>query len=175
MQKVLAICLVSLLMGGHGLQRPNTWSRSARFASPLAAAAGGEAGRCCVVVTHAAGRMGTSLVAQLHESWTAEAPAWAAGREGLVVRAVVRTEEEASRLKIDLGGLRIRDGVAVPLLDVSPWLDVRVVPDGGDDEAALLAEALAGAEAVVLCSAAHAGFEVDGGTPFVKAEAVVPG
>ena len=72
----------------------------------------------------------------------------------LVVRAVVRDDDEATRLKIDLGGLVLRDNKAVPLLDTSTWLVVRVVPDGGEDEGAALAAALDGAAACVLCSAA---------------------
>ena len=64
--------------------------------------------------------MGESLVAQLHELWDREpAPGWTGGRDDLIIRAVVRTKEEATRLKIDLGGLVVRDNKATPLLDTS--------------------------------------------------------
>ena len=56
----------------------------------------------------------------------------------------------------------------------SAWLDVRVVEDGGADEATELEAALAGASTVVLCSAAHAGFEADADA-VAAAAAVVPG
>ena len=159
-----------------GLQRGPRFAPARRRGGPrLGSAAARDGAPCVVVVTHAAGRMGTSLVAQLHESWELlDPPPWASAGD-LVVRAVVRDDDEATRLKIDLGGLVLRDNKAVPLLDTSTWLDVRVVPDGGENEGAALAAALDGAAACVLCSAAHAGFEVAGGGDGGGAGALVPG
>ena len=120
-----------------GLQRGPRFAPARRRGGPrLGSAAARDGAPCVVVVTHAAGRMGTSLVAQLHESWELlDPPPWASAGD-LVVRAVVRDDDEATRLKIDLGGLVLRDNKAVPLLDTSTWLDVRVVPDGGENEGA---------------------------------------
>ena len=105
------------------------------------------------------------------QAWTREgSPAWAQ-HDNLVIRAVVRDENEATRLKIDLGGCVIKDKKAQPLVDTSAWLHVEVVEEGAD-EARGLAEALKGAATCVLCAAAHAGFESVSGS---DVPAVVPG
>ena len=57
-----------------------------------------------------------------------------------MIRAIVRDENEATRLKIDLGGCVIKDKKAQPLVDTSAWLHVEVVEEGAD-EASGLAEA----------------------------------
>ena len=92
------------------------------------------------------------------QAWTREgAPAWAQ-HDNLVIRAVVRDENEATRLKIDLGGCVIKDKKAQPLVDTSAWLDVKWWRKGRTKPAGL-ANALKGASTCVLCAAAHAGFE----------------
>ena len=88
-----------------------------------------------------------------------------------MIRAIVRDENEATRLKIDLGGCVIKDKKAQPLVDTSAWLHVEVVEEGVD-EAKGLANALRGASTCVLCAAAHAGFEA---VSSIDGEAVVPG
>ena len=57
-----------------------------------------------VVVTHAAGRMGMLLTALLREG---------ASKEDLTVRAVVRTDAEATRLRCELFGMRLVNGSVV--------------------------------------------------------------
>ena len=89
----------------------------------------------------------------------------------MVIRAVVRDENEATRLKIDLGGCVIKDKKAQPLVDTSAWLHVEVVEEG-ENEAKGLANALRGASTCVLCAAAHAGFE---SVSSIDTPAVVPG
>ena len=89
----------------------------------------------------------------------------------MVIRAVVRDENEATRLKIDLGGCVIKDKKAQPLVDTSAWLHVEVVEEG-PNEAKGLGDALKGASTCVLCAAAHAGFEA---VSSIDGEAVVPG
>ena len=116
---------------------------------------------CVVVVTHAAGRMGLSLVGQLREMWARAPPAWASPDAALRVRCVVRSDAEAAAMRTTLGGVVMRGGVAEPA-SALPDLDVVVAPDApGDAEDAALDGALAGASAVVLCSAAHAALEAN--------------
>ena len=62
-----------------------------------------------VVVTHASGRMGVSVVGQLREQLLLnperERPPWCeASEDSLQIRAVVRSEQEAARLQLDLCG-----------------------------------------------------------------------
>lgn len=105
-------------------------------------------------VTHAAGRMGVSVVGQLHERWQMASP-----EEPLEIRAIVRSGEEASRLKLDLCGAVIRGGVMSPLLDIEADLGIKVyvVPDDLAEPSGL-ARAFDGADTAVLLSAAHADF-----------------
>lgn len=163
--------IAGLLLTAATALQPSRTTRSAGPAT-LKAAKATSADADVVVVTHAAGRMGASLCAQLHESWEREGtPNWAS-HDKLVIRAVVRDENEATRLKIDLGGCVIKDKQAQPLVDTSDWLDVTVVEEGAG-EAAGLAAALQGASTAVFCAAAHAGFEACASTS--EAPAVVPG
>ena len=64
-----------------------------------------DAAALVVTVTHAAGRMGVSVVGQLRESGQLSGE-----EEELGIRAVVRNEREASRLKLDLCGAVLRNG-----------------------------------------------------------------
>ena len=107
-----------------------------------------------VVVTHAAGRMGVSVVGQLVENWRAEEH-----DEPLQIRAIMRSEEEKARLSIDLCGAVVRNGELSLLRDLQADLGIKacVVPDDCDEPGGLL-QAFEGADAAVLLSAAHADF-----------------
>ena len=76
---------------------------------------------------------------------------------GRVSSAEVRSEEEASRLRLDLCGAVIRGGVMSPLLDIEEDLGIQihVVPDDAAEPSGL-ARAFDGADVAVLLSAAHA-------------------
>ena len=108
-------------------------------------------------VSHAAGRMGVSVVGQLREKWSVNDPDKG---DQLEIHAIVKTEEEANRLRLDLCGGVLREGKLMPLLDLKADLGVKlfVVPDDAN-EAAGLSSAFAGAEVAVLLSAAHADFK----------------
>ena len=109
-----------------------------------------------VAVTHAAGRMGVSVTGQLRERW-----AQADNDEELRLRAVVKTDAQADRLKLDLCGAVLRNGQLIPLLDLESDLGVEVVVVKDDvKEAANLAAAFEGVDVAVLLSAAHADFGV---------------
>ena len=127
-----------------------------------------------VAVTHAAGRMGVSVVGQLREQWQL-----ANTDDDFRVRAIVRSEEEAARLKLDLCGGVLRGGKLMPLLDLKSDLSVDLcVVEDDCDEAAGLTAAFDGADVAVLLSAAHADFTpADGANAAqgVDASAVVPG
>ena len=101
-----------------------------------------------VVVTHAAGRMGMLLTALLHEG---------ASKEDLTVRAVVRTDAEATKLRCELFGMRLVNGSMVVNpeadSDENAWLKPVVVGAGAGEEA--LRPLFDGATEAVLCSAAH--------------------
>ena len=58
--------LATLLLGATALQRPAHRTRSTRLRATTASNENADV----VVVTHAAGRMGASLCAQLHEALT---------------------------------------------------------------------------------------------------------
>lgn len=113
-----------------------------------------DASPLVVAVTHAAGRMGVSVVGQLRETWDA-------GDTGaeLQLRAIVRSQEEAARLKLDLCGGVIRDGKLLPLRDLRDDLGIEVFTVADDaDEPRNLAAAFDGVDVAVLLSAAHADF-----------------
>lgn len=72
---------------------------------PLLALVTGAHALRTMVVTHAGGRMGVSVVGQLRERWVREQSLLPQGeQEELRIRAVVRTDAEASRLRLDLCG-----------------------------------------------------------------------
>ena len=131
-----------------------------------------------VVVTHASGRMGVSVVGQLREQLLLnperERPPWCeASEDSLQIRAVVRSEQEAARLQLDLCGSVLRGGVLTPLLDMEKDLGIQICVCGDDaDEAASLEAAFAGASCAVLLSAAHADFS-SGSAPL--GAPIVPG
>ena len=104
-----------------------------------------------VAVTHAAGRMGVSVIGQLREQVSPS--------QTLQLRAVVRNEEEASRLRLDMCGAVLRNGTLFPLLDLQKDLNIElcVVPDDADEQQAL-GKAFEGVDVAVLLSAAHADF-----------------
>ena len=110
-----------------------------------------------VAVTHAAGRMGVSVVGQLRESFSQKAEGEVAS--DLNIRAIVSSVEEASRLKLDLCGAVIRDGEFQPLLDLQAdlWVELFIVPDDANEQDGL-AQAFEGTAVAVLLSAAHADF-----------------
>ena len=85
----------------------------------------GDAEALTVAVTHAAGRMGVSVVGQLREQWQSASDA------PLQIVAIVRSEEEEDRLRLDLCGAVLRNGEMRPLLDLQDDLNIRVavVPD----------------------------------------------
>ena len=118
-----------------------------------------DAAALVVTVTHAAGRMGVSVVGQLRESGQLSGE-----EEELGIRAVVRNEREASRLKLDLCGAVLRNGELRPLLDLKDDLgiDLFIVEDDAHEQNGL-ATAFAGADVAVLLSAAHADFSPAGG------------
>ena len=118
-----------------------------------------DAAALVVTVTHAAGRMGVSVVGQLRESGQLSGE-----EEELGIRAVVRNEREASRLKLDLCGAVLRNGELRPLLDLKDDLgiDLFVVEDDAHEQEGLAA-AFEGADVAVLLSAAHADFSPDVG------------
>ena len=131
-----------------------------------------------VVVTHASGRMGVSVVGQLREQLLLnperERPPWCeASEDSLQIRAVVRSEQEAARLQLDLCGSVLRGGVLTPLLDMEKDLGIQICVCADDaDEAASLEAAFAGASCAVLLSAAHADFS-SGSAPL--GAPIVPG
>ena len=97
-----------------------------------------------VVVTHASGRMGVSVVGQLREQLLLnperERPPWCeASEDSLQIRAVVRSEQEAARLQLDLCGSVLRGGVLTPLLDMEKDLGIQicVCADDADEVASL--------------------------------------
>ena len=118
-----------------------------------------DAAALVVTVTHAAGRMGVSVVGQLRESGQLSGE-----EEELGIRAVVRNEREASRLKLDLCGAVLRNGELRPLLDLKDDLgiDLFIVEDDAHEQEGLAA-AFEGADVAVLLSAAHADFSPDVG------------
>ena len=118
-----------------------------------------DAAPLVVTVTHAAGRMGVSVVGQLRESGQLSGE-----EEELGIRAVVRNEREASRLKLDLCGAVLRNGELRPLLDLKDDLgiDLFIVEDDAHEQEGLAA-AFEGADVAVLLSAAHADFSPDVG------------
>ena len=95
-----------------------------------------DAAALVVTVTHAAGRMGVSVVGQLRESGQLSGE-----EEELGIRAVVRNEREASRLKLDLCGAVLRNGELRPLLDLKDDLgiDLFVVEDDAHEQEGLAA------------------------------------
>ena len=104
-----------------------------------------------VVVTHAGGRMGTQLVAQLREEFG----------ESVTVRAIVRSEEEATKLLCDLYGVKLKSGKMEPLVPkCGSWVTPFVVDANCPDEA--LEVAFAGATSAVLCDALHTELVTDG-------------
>ena len=110
-----------------------------------------------VAVTHAAGRMGVSVTGQLRERWALADN----GGEDLKLRAIVKTDAQADRLKLDLCGAVLRGGQLIPLLDLESDLGVEVVVVKDDvDEASNLETAFKGVDVAVLLSAAHADFGV---------------
>ena len=96
--------------------------------------------------------MGVSVVGQLRERWQST-------DDSLTIRAVVRSSDEAARLRLDLGGAILRDGKLHPLLDLHDDLgvDICIVPDSVDEHAQLV-DAFEGCDIAVLLSAAHADF-----------------
>ncbi len=104
-----------------------------------------------VVVTHAAGRMGTLASALIREEHDAN-------DEPVIVRALVRSDSEATKLRCELLGMRILNGTALPARGDPPWLQPLVV---GDDDEEALRSAFDGATAALFCSAAHTGVAVD--------------
>jgi len=99
-----------------------------------------------IVITHAAGRMGKLLALQIKED------AEIAGREVPMIRAIVRSEAEASSVQCDLGGMTMVGGKVAPI-PVS-WLETVVVDDiepGGGK----LYVAFQGANTAILCDASH--------------------
>jgi len=111
-----------------------------------------------VAVTHAAGRMGVSVVGQLCERWQSAALEGRAD-DKLRVRAIVRSKEEGARLNLDLCGAVLRGGMLTPLLDLQNDLGVElcVVPDDVDEHLGLTT-AFENVDVAVLLSAAHADF-----------------
>ena len=63
---LLSKSVLTLLLGATALQRPAHRTRSTRLRATTASNENADV----VVVTHAAGRMGASLCAQLHEALT---------------------------------------------------------------------------------------------------------
>jgi len=119
-----------------------------------------DAAPLVVTVTHAAGRMGVSVVGQLREIGRIQAEKSSSNDDELLdIRAVVRSESEASRLKLDLCGAVLRNGELRPLLDLKDDLgiDLYIVEDDSH-EIEGLANAFEGADVAVLLSAAHADF-----------------
>ena len=130
-----------------------------------------DASPLVVTVTHAAGRMGVSVVGQLREIGQLNGE-----DEELGIRAVVRSEAEASRLKLDLCGAVLRNGELRPLLDLKDDLgiDLFIVEDDAHEQAGL-ATAFAGADVAVLLSAAHADFSpAAGGAGAPKSASLLP-
>ena len=97
-----------------------------------------------VVVSHAGGRMGTLLVAQLREEFG----------ECVTVRAIVRSEAESEKLLCDIHGVKLVNGSMAPLVpSCGSWVTPFVVDaDCTDDD---LKKAFAGATSAVLCDALH--------------------
>lgn len=97
-----------------------------------------------VVVTHAGGRMGTLLVAQLREEFG----------ESVSVRAIVRSEAESEKLLCDIYGVKLVNGSMAPLVpSCGSWLTPIVMDaDCTDDD---LLKAFTGATSAVLCDALH--------------------
>ncbi|EOD20454.1 hypothetical protein EMIHUDRAFT_208306 [Emiliania huxleyi CCMP1516] len=95
--------------------------------------------------------MGVSVIGQLREQVSPS--------QTLQLRAVVRNEEEASRLRLDMCGAVLRNGTLFPLLDLQKDLHIElcVVPDDADEQQAL-GKAFEGVDVAVLLSAAHADF-----------------
>lgn len=114
-----------------------------------------------VTVTHAAGRMGVSVIGQLRERYKQE-PHLSTGAGGLRIRAVVQSDAQADRLRLDLCGAVIRAGKLQPLIDLESELgvDLFVVADDAKEQQALAA-AFSGADTAVLLSASHAEFSSD--------------
>lgn len=130
-----------------------------------------DAAPLVVTVTHAAGRMGVSVVGQLREIGQLSGE-----DEELGIRAVVRSEAEASRLKLDLCGAVLRNGELRPLLDLKDDLgiDLFIVEDDAHEQNGL-ASAFAGADVAVLLSAAHADFSpAAGGVGPPKSASLLP-
>ena len=107
-----------------------------------------------VVVSHAAGRMGKLVVAQLRETWRA-------ADQPLTVRALVRNSDEARSFTADIAGLVLINGKAIPreLEDIEvvvvefPTGDaLSPTPEAHD----ALRKSFVGATLAVLCDSAHA-------------------
>ena len=104
-----------------------------------------------VAITHAAGRMGKALALQIRE----DAELTRMPRDSLpTIKAIVRSEAEATSVQCDLGGVTLIGGKVAPIpLD---WLETVVVEDvEGDEGRKLLQEAFEGAGAAILCDASH--------------------
>lgn len=109
-----------------------------------------------VAVTHAAGRMGVSVIGQLREQWPVLGDDDA---EALQLRAIIKSKTQADRLRLDLCGAVLGQGEFIPILDLEKDLGVELhVANDDVDEASSLEAAFQGADVAVLLSAAHADF-----------------
>ena len=102
-----------------------------------------------VAVTHAAGRMGVSVLGQLRES-----------SPDLQIVAIVRSEEEEARLNLDLCGAVLSSGKMTPLRSLKEDLGITclVIPPNTLEESDLLTKAFSSVTCAILLSAAHADF-----------------
>ena len=92
-------------------------------------------------VTHASGRMGVSVIGQLRERYS-QSPQVATGRlpttGDLKIRAVVSTDKEAAKLRLDLCGAVLREGKLQPLVSLEKDLGVELIvaaDDSGEQQA----------------------------------------
>lgn len=106
-----------------------------------------------VVVTHAGGRMGKLLVAQLREEFGTT----------VAVRAIVRSEAESNKLLCDIYGVKLVSGKMEPLVpSCGSWVTPFVVDADCTDEDLL--KPFTGATSAVLCDALHTELVAEGDT-----------
>ena len=125
-----------------------------------------------IAITHAAGRMGKVLALQLREDAAMRYKnrrALDTEKEGSydendddmeahlpIIRAIVRSEQEAFAVKCDIGGMKMVSGCVAQPIKVD-WLETIVIDSGLDagERTQKLRDAFEGCKAAILCDASH--------------------
>lgn len=121
------------------------------FGFSLSTTPSGMARRDVYVITHGAGRMGKLLALQIREFAELSGTA---SREFPRIRAVVRSEEEATSVQCDLGGMMLTAGEAASCIALD-WLETVVIENVDDEKNEKLRDAFEGATAAILCDQSH--------------------